>query len=84
MKKMGDKVPDCSKCRPATLDENLPVMYLLERYVGVIITEYGLSAEGISLALNEPWIKDSEKSNYADKLVVYLNALRSAVNKNKI
>ncbi len=84
MKKKKGETPDCASCKPTVLDENLPIMYLIERYYATMFSDNGLSASGIAFAFDcELWVKDYEKSNYANKIIIYLNSLKSATNRNK-
>lgn len=83
MKKLKGKVPDCASCKPEIMDANMPVMYLIERYSTTMFSEYGLSAEGITLAFDcEPWIKEDDKSTYANKIMIYLNTLKLKMSKD--
>ena len=64
------------------MEENLEVMFLIERYATTMFAEYGVSAEGISLALDcETWVKDSDKSNYVNRILIYLNTYKSEITK---
>jgi hypothetical protein len=83
MKQLKKKIVDCASCKPTVMNENMPVMYLVERYSTVIFAEHGLSGAGLSLALQEPWIEKEDKSVYAKKVVLYLNTLKSEINKGK-
>ncbi len=82
MKKKKGKVPDCKECKPAVIDENLPIMYFVEKYMSTMFSDGGLSAEGITLALEEPWVEDDDRTSYAKRIIVYLNTLKSEVNKD--
>jgi len=80
MKKLKGKVPDCASCKPKVLESNLEVLFLVERYQSTMFTESGLSGGGILLALEaETWVEDNDKSDYANRIMIYLGTLRAAI-----
>lgn len=74
MKALKNKEPDCANCKPKLLEENYPIISLMERYGSLFVDGMGgISAEGIKLALDsEFWIEEVDRSSYTRKLVVYL------------
>lgn len=78
IKKGRDEIPDCASCIPPILEENLSVMYLIEKYFFIFISDGKIQSEGISLALNENWIKETDKASYTNKIIIYVKAFLQA------